>query len=153
MRRRSEIISASMVTICNGAGSARLRASLAVEPLENVRSMAPMPACLTKHDRVVNTICKTCSTNKLRHGVRFEQSVPRIGALWCASCPLRAESGMIPNVIRQTEQRGRGRLQNGQAVAFISRSVSGSVVFEKRKLALTLFAALAPRGSLITLLQ
>jgi len=50
---------------------------------------------------------------------------------------------MIPNVIRQTEQRGRGRLQNGQAVAFISRSVSGSVVFEKRKLALTLFAALA----------
>ena len=27
---------------------------------------------------------------------------------------------MMPNVIRHTEQRGKGRLQDGQAVAFIS---------------------------------
>ena len=61
---------------------------------------------------------------------------------------------MIPNVIRQTEQRGRGRLQNGQAVAFISRSFQWLRHIQKeRKLALTLFVALAPRGSLITLLQ
>jgi hypothetical protein len=42
-----------------------------------------------------------------------------MGVLWCANCPFRAESGMMPNVIRHTEQRGKGRLQDGQAVAFI----------------------------------
>ena len=41
-----------------------------------------------------------------------------MGALWCDNCPFRAESGMMPNVIRHTEQRGKGRLQDGQAVAF-----------------------------------
>lgn len=42
-----------------------------------------------------------------------------MGALWCANCPFRAESGIMPNVIRHTEQRGKGRLQDGQAVAFM----------------------------------
>jgi hypothetical protein len=31
---------------------------------------------------------------------------------------------MMPNVIRHTEQRGKGRLQDGQAVAFIFSMVS-----------------------------
>jgi hypothetical protein len=93
-----------------------------------VCSVSAMPAGLTKHDCVVNTVCKTQSANKVRCGnsIRGKAYVPRIGALWCASCPLRPESGMIPKVIRHTEQRGRGRLQNGQAVAFKEGSVAPS---------------------------
>jgi hypothetical protein len=49
--------------------------------------------------------------------------IPRISAFWCASCPLRAESGKMPSVIRHTEHRGKGRLQNGQAVASIRRNI------------------------------
>ena len=130
----SELISASMITVCNGASSARLSPSLAVEPFENVCSVSAMPAGLTKHDCVVNTVCKSQSANKVgcRNSIRGK-SVPRIGALWCASCPLRPKSGMIPKVIRHTEQRGRGRLQNGQAVAFICKEGSVAPSYSKYK--------------------
>jgi hypothetical protein len=47
-----------MVTIRNGASSARLCTGLAVEPLEDVRSVSTMSAGLTKHDGIVNTICE-----------------------------------------------------------------------------------------------
>lgn len=72
-------------------------------------------------------------TNKLRCGIQLAWAVglPRMGALWCASCPFRVESGIMPNVIRHTEQRGKGRLQNGQAVASISEMLSGADVFEE----------------------
>ncbi len=52
--------------------------------------------------------------------------IPRVSAFWWASCPLRAESGKMPSVIRHTEQRGKGRLQNGQAVASMRRNVKTS---------------------------
>ena len=57
-----------------------------------------------------------------------------MGVLWCASCPFRVGSGMMPNVIRHTEQRGKGRLQNGQAVASIFVMLSGAGVFKEGKL-------------------
>ncbi len=83
--------------------------------------MSAMPTGLTKHDRIVNTIWSTSFTNKLRRDNRLVWAVglPRMDALWCASCPSRAESDMMPNVIRHTEQRGKGRLQDGQPVACV----------------------------------
>lgn len=45
-----------MVTVCNCASPARLSPSLAVEPLEDVCSVSAMPASLTKHDCIVNTV-------------------------------------------------------------------------------------------------
>jgi hypothetical protein len=81
-RPHSEVISASMVTICNGACTARLRTSLTVEPLEDVRSMSTMPAGLTKHDCVINAVYIMHGTPISREaGIQFEQSLPRIGAL------------------------------------------------------------------------
>ena len=111
-----------MITIRNGAGSSRLCTSFAIEPLENMRCMPAMPTGLAKHDCIINTIWNI-SSNKMRCGneLAYAEVLPRMGALWCANCPFRAESGMIPNVIRHTEQRGKGRLHDGQAVAFILR--------------------------------
>jgi hypothetical protein len=54
-----------------------------------------------------------------------------MGVLWWASWPFRVESGIMPNVIRHTEQRGKGRLQNGQAVASIFGMISGADVLKE----------------------
>ena len=58
----------------------------------------------------------------------------------------------MPSVIRHTEQRGKGRLQNGQAVASIRRKHQNFWLTLKL-VDVTLFAVAPPCGSLITLLQ
>ena len=50
-----------MVTVRYSTGSSRFYSSLAIKPLEDVRSMSAMPARLTEHNCIVDAICDRCT--------------------------------------------------------------------------------------------
>ena len=114
----SKLIHAPTIAVRNSTNTVRSPPSLAVKPLENVRSVSTMPTCLAEQDRVVDRICTEYAHILSQNMSSGRVHAPRKSALWCESWAFRTESGTIVRCMRQIEQRGRARLHEGHTVDY-----------------------------------
>lgn len=77
--------------------------------------MPAMPACLTDDDSIINGIY-SCKRHIYAAADNRVLAIPLYAACVLRSSALRFASGVMLSVIKQTQQRGRARLQFGQAV-------------------------------------
>ena len=102
------------ITISHRANPARALTAFAHEPLQNMCSVSSMSARLTDDNGFLDGVYEKCQIVSNVTRCRCKTALP----LYCefTRSISRVASGMIPNVIKQTEHLGRARLQLGHAV-------------------------------------